>query len=67
MERRIKELGNPPHQDRSRVEKEALLFRTRHHLYRQEVALAGNQKLRAQDPAPIRQCGTEGRIRPQGQ
>ena len=41
-------------QERNRVEDHALPFLTRHHFCRQEVAPAGNQKLRAQDPAPAR-------------
>ena len=30
------------------------------------MALAGSQQPRAQDPAPVRRCGTEGRFGPQG-
>ena len=53
-------LGNPPRQGRSKVEDQALSFRTQHYLCRQEVALAGSQQLRAQDPVPARRCETEG-------
>ena len=65
------ELWYPSHQERSRVEDQALPFRTRHHLYtilcRQEVTPVGSQQLRAQDPAPARRCDTEGRTGHQGQ
>ena len=40
---------------------QARSFHTRHHLCRQEVAPAGSHQLRAQERAPIRQYGTEGR------
>ena len=30
------------------------------------MALAGSQQLRAQDPTPVRRCGTEGRSGHQG-
>ena len=57
-----RELWNPSHEERSRVEDRALLLRTRRRLCRREVAPAGSQQLRAQDPAPDRRCGTDGRI-----
>ena len=60
------ELWYPPHQDRSRVDDKALPFRAQHHLCRQEVGLAGSQKLRAQGLASVRRCGTEGRTKHQG-
>ena len=41
------ELWYPPHQERSRVEDQALPSRTRHYLRRQEVAPPGSQQLRA--------------------
>ena len=54
----------------SRVQDKAFPFRTRHPLYtihfRQEVVPAGNQQLRAQDPAPARRCDIEGRTWHQG-
>ena len=73
MERRGgRELGNPSNQDRSRGY-QALSGLIWHHFCRQEVALAGSQQLRAQDPAPVRRCwfyrrenralGTEGKKR----
>ena len=40
-----RELGNPPNHDRGRVENQALPFHTPHHLCRQEVVLAGIQRL----------------------
>ena len=46
---------------KNRAQDQALLFRTRHHLCRQDVTPAGSQKLRAQDPAPARRCRTKGR------
>ena len=55
------ELSYPTHQARRKVEDQVQTFRTRHHLCRQEVARAGSQQLLAQDPAPGRRCGTEGR------
>ena len=55
------EIWYSPHRERSRGEDQALPFRTRHHLCRQEVASAGSQQLLAQDPAPARRCGIEGR------
>ena len=54
-------LWYPQHQEISRVEDQALPFRTRHHFCRQEVAPAGGQQLRTQDPVPARRCRTEGR------
>ena len=45
------ELWNSPHQERSRVEDQALPFRTRHYLCRHWVAPTGSQQLRMQDPA----------------
>ena len=54
-----------PHQEISRVEDQGPPFRTRHHHHpcRQEVAPSGSQQLRAQDPSPVRRCGTEGENR----
>ena len=46
----IGELSYPLHQERSRVEDQALPFHTWHHLCREEAALAGSQQLREQDP-----------------
>ena len=54
------------HWERSRVEDQALAFRTQHYLCRHEVASSGSQQLRAQDPAPVRRCGTEVRTGHQG-
>ena len=56
-----------PHQERSRVEGQALPFCTRDHRCRQEVAPVGSQKLRAQplpdDVVPGREEGTrDGRM-----
>ena len=62
-----REGGDPPHQERSRVEDQALLFHTWHHLCKQEVVPAGSYQLQAQDPAPVQRCGTEGRTGHQGQ
>ena len=39
---------------------QALLFRTRHHLCRQEVALAGAPQLRSEELVPIHAHRTEG-------
>ena len=39
---------------------QALLFRTRHHLYRQRVALAGTRQLRSQGLVPIHAHRSEG-------
>ena len=55
-----------PHRQNARVEDQTPSFRTRYDLYRQEVAPAGSQQLRAQDPAPARRCGTEVRKGHQG-
>ena len=57
--RRKRKLGNSPYHGRSRVVDQALSFPTRHHLCRQQAALAGSQKLWAQDLAPFRQCNEE--------
>ena len=62
----VGDIWYPPHRERSRVEDQALPFRTRHDLCRQEVAPEGSQKIRAQGPAQARRCGTKGRTRPQG-
>ena len=55
------ELWYLPHQKISKIEGQALPFRTRHYLCRQELAPAGSQQLQGQDPGPARRCGTEGR------
>ena len=55
------EFWNPPHRKRSRVEDQTLPFRTQHDFCRQEVAPAGSQQLRVQDPALLHRCGTEVR------
>ena len=55
------ELWYLSHLERSRIDDQALPFRTRHHLCRQEVATSGSQQLRAQDRAPARRCGTKGK------
>ena len=65
MKRGERELVNPPHQVKNRVEEQVLSFRTRYHSCRQEVALAGSQLRRAQDPAPVRRRRIEGRAGPQ--
>ena len=59
--RRGGEFSYRPHQERSRVKNQALPFPTRHHLCRQEIAPAGSQQFRAQYPAPVRRCGTDGK------
>ena len=63
-----RELWNPPHHGKNTaaVGDQAPSFRTRCHTFRQEVALAGSQQLRAKHPAPVRRCRTEGRTGPQG-
>ena len=50
------ELWYSPHQERNRVEDQALIFRARHHnhICKQEVVFASSQQLRAQNPAPAR-------------
>ena len=57
-----RELWDSPHQERSRVQEQALPFRAQHHLCRREVSPAGSQQLMAQDPASVRRCGNEGRV-----
>ena len=47
-------MNPPPYHDRSRVEGEVLPSRKRHNRFCQKMALAGSQRLRAQDPAPVR-------------
>ena len=49
-----RELGNPPHQNRSKVGDQAQSFRTRHHL------------CRPQDSATVRRCCCEEKTRSQG-
>ena len=49
---------NKPHKNCRRDQ--ALSFRTRHHLCRQEVALAGTRQLRSQGPVPVHAHRTEG-------
>ena len=56
-----RELWYSPHQERSRVQEQALPFRAQHHLCRREAAPTGSQQLMAQDPASVRRCGNEGR------
>ena len=46
---------------------QALLFRTRHHLGRQGIALTGIRKLRSQDPVPVHMHRTEGVTGPERQ
>ena len=60
------ELWYPPHRERSRVQHQALLFSTRHHLCRQEVAPASSQQLRALEPVPACRWSTGGRTGHQG-
>ena len=56
----------PEHQEISKVEDQTLPLRTWHHLCRYDMALAGSKQLRAQDPAPTRRSGTEGRTGHEG-
>ena len=46
---------------------QALSFRTRHHLCRQEVALASTRQLRSQDPVSVQAHRTEGVTGSEGQ
>ena len=62
----VGELWYPPHPVIRKVEDQALSTRTRHHLFRQEVAAESRQQLRAQEPALARRCGNEGRTGHQG-
>ena len=48
------------------VEDQALPFRSRYHLSRQNVPPVGGQKIRVQDQTPVLRCGTEWRKAHQG-
>ena len=60
------ELSYPPHQEKRKVEEQALPFRTWHHLCRQEVEPSGSPQLREQNLAPVQRCVTEGKAGRQG-
>ena len=55
------ELRYPANHETAGMEDQALPFCVQHYLSRQGVAPVGSQQILAQDPAPARRCGTEGK------